>query len=60
MTHFSCKAMPTNNTDYNCHLKVVELVNQSYRVHVMPLSVSVDTHIHIADKINRSIIIMQP
>ena len=26
MTHFSCKAMPTNDTNYSCHIEVVELV----------------------------------
>ena len=24
--HFNCKAMPTNYTDYSCHIKVVELL----------------------------------
>ena len=26
MMHFNSKAMPTNDTDYSCHIKVVQLV----------------------------------
>ena len=26
MMHFNCKAMPTNDTNYSCHIKAVELV----------------------------------
>ena len=26
MTHFNSKAIPTNHTDYNCHIKAVKLV----------------------------------
>ena len=34
------KAIPTNNTDYSCYMKAVELVNQSYVVHIMPLVIN--------------------
>ena len=39
--------MPTNDTDYSCHIKAVKLVNQSCGVHIMPLvitSLGADTH----------------
>ena len=36
VTSFNCKATPTNDTNYSCHIKAVELLNQSYRVHIMP------------------------
>ena len=26
MTHYNSKATPTNDTDYSCHINVVELV----------------------------------
>ena len=28
--------MPTNDTDYSCHIEVVELINQSYCFHIIP------------------------
>ena len=28
--------MSTNNTGYSCHIKAVELLNQSYGVHITP------------------------
>ena len=36
MTHYNSKATPTNDTDYSCHINVVQLVSQSYGVHILP------------------------
>ena len=36
MMHFNSKAMPTCDTDYSCCIEVVELVNQSYGLHIIP------------------------
>ena len=36
MMCFNYKAMPTNDTDHKCHIKPVELVNQSYELNIMP------------------------
>ena len=33
---FNSKATPTHDTDYGCHINTVELVNQSYGVHITP------------------------
>ena len=49
-THFNCKTTPTNDTDYSCSMKPIELFNQSYGFNIMPLvidSLGVDTHIYI-------------
>ena len=50
MTHINAKATPTNNTDYNCYIKAVELVNQSYGVYIAALFINslegVGTHTH--------------
>ena len=33
--------MPTNNTDYSCYIKIVELVyKSSYGIHIMPLVIN--------------------
>ena len=29
--HMNAYVMPTNDIDYNCHIKAIELINQSYR-----------------------------
>ena len=45
--HMNAKAMPNNNTDYSSHIKLLELFNQPYGVHIMPLlinSLLVHTH----------------
>ena len=49
MTCTNCKATPINHNNYSCHITAVELVYQSYGVHVTPLvinSLGVDTHTH--------------
>ena len=46
---FYSKAMPTNDTDYSCHIKVMDLFSQSYRIHIMLLviySLGAETHSH--------------
>ena len=48
-TYFNSKAMSTNATDYSCDIKVIELVNQSYGIHIMPLAINClggDTHVY--------------
>ena len=49
-TRINAKAAPTNNTDYNCYIKLETLFNQSYSVHIMPLAINNlgggDTHTH--------------
>ena len=40
MTHINAaKATPINN-NYSCHITAVELVNQSYGVHITPLAIN--------------------
>ena len=53
MRRISVKAMPINDTDYNCHTTAVEFFNQSYRVHIPQLVINslgantyTHTHIH--------------
>ena len=51
---------PTMDNDYSCHIKAIELFNQSYRVHIMPLVINslgsrhTQAHMHtdFADKSN--------
>ena len=37
MMRISAKDTPTNDTDYNCYIKAVELVQPLYEVHITPL-----------------------
>ena len=41
MMYFNCMAMPSNNTDYNCHIKAIEHVltipMESISCYIMPL-----------------------
>ena len=37
------KATPTNDTDYSCQIKLQNLFNQSYRVHIMPVVIALGT-----------------
>ena len=39
-TRINAKAMPINNTDYNCHTTAVEPFNQSYWVHITLLVIN--------------------
>ena len=49
--------MPTNKTDYSCHIKAVELVQPIIWVHIMPLVINslgggdthANTHTHTDD-----------
>ena len=50
---FNCKVMPTNDTEYNCHTKVVELLNHTGSISchtplllLIALRVGTQTHIH--------------
>ena len=58
MACFISKAMPANDTEYNCHAKFVAktcLATHSHRVHTMPLiinSIRAETHTHTADRSN--------
>ena len=48
-TYFNSKATSTSATDYSCHIKVIEVVNQSYGIHIMPLVINClggDTHVY--------------
>ena len=55
MMHINAKAIPTNDTDYRCYIKAVELVNQSYGVYIAALvfnsleggDIHTHTHTHI-------------
>ena len=53
MMHINAKAIPTNDTDYRCYIKAVELVNQSYGVYIAALVFNsleggdIHTHTHI-------------
>ena len=50
MMHINAKATPTNDTDHNCYIKAVELVNQSYGIYIAALFINslegVGTHTH--------------
>ena len=51
MTHFNLRAMPTNNTNYNCH------VEQSHGVYITPLVINglgmgTQTHTDVVNKSN--------
>ena len=36
MTHMDAYVMPTNNIDYSCHIKAIELIYQLYGVYIIP------------------------
>ena len=40
MTRINAKATPINDNDYSCHTTAIELFNQSYEVHIMPLVIN--------------------
>ena len=48
MMHTNAKAMAINDNDYSCHITAVDLFNQLYEVHIMPLVINSpgggDTH----------------
>ena len=48
MMRTNAKATPINDNDYSCHITAVDLFNQSYEVHIMPLVINSlgggDTH----------------
>ena len=50
--HMDNKVTPTDNTDYNYHIKPYNLFNQSYGVYITPLVINslrsghTDTHRH--------------
>ena len=52
MVHFNCKATPTNDIDYSCHIKAAELVKLIIWVYIMSLVITsfegrhTDTHTH--------------
>ena len=46
MTRINAKAIPINDNDYSCHITAVELFNQSYEVHIMPLVINSLGHGH--------------
>ena len=39
-TCINTKATPIYDTNYNCHTTTIELLNQSYGVHIMPLFIN--------------------
>ena len=53
MTHMDAYVMPTKDTDYNCHIKAIELILTNHigsiSHHIMPLvinSLGLDTHVN--------------
>ena len=50
MMHINAKATPTNDTDYRCYIKAIDLINQSYGVYIAVLVINNlkggDTHTH--------------
>ena len=40
MTRSNFNATPTTDSNCSCHIKAVELFNQSYGVHIMPLVIN--------------------
>ena len=49
MMHFDSKAMPTNDTNYSCHIKAVELTDQLYgsiSLQRLLIASCTDTHTH--------------
>ena len=56
MIQFNCKVMPTNDTEYNCHTKVVELLNHTGSISchtplLLLIALRVAIHTHVMDKI---------
>ena len=40
MTCMDAKAMPTNDTNYSCHIKAIKLIYQSYGFYITPLVIN--------------------
>ena len=40
MMHITAEAMPTNDTDYRCYIKAIDLINQSYGVYIAALVIN--------------------
>ena len=43
--HFNCKAMPTNDTNYSCHITATELFKPIIWVHIMPHHATIITRL---------------
>ena len=48
--HFNSKATPTNDTNYNCLIKAVELLQSSYQYLLL---LGADAHIHTRHQQNQ-------